>query len=460
MVKRIEAYFLVYFSPQDPAYFRARLLVRFVLVTICFAIAYFITTFFTGFVTARMVMMACMLMYTFQLFALRARVSLMMASQLYAFSCWVIVFFLALCSGGIHSVVVPWTSLVPLVALLLMGQRYAWMWGAIGIGTVLFLFFTDQQISIPAEWQAPPSNLRIASLHIGLLAIMLSLTYMFHRLERELVNTIQERNEELDNANATIEQQRDEIILRNQNLEGEVEKRTRELLDYNQQLEQFAFIASHNLRAPVASLLGLGQLLEVSASNKEDVEQICINMITTARELDRVVRDLSTILEIRNASHALLTDIDMEEEVKRVCISLEREILDTKAVIRTDFTATNSILTVRPLMDSILMNLISNALKYRHPDRSPVILIKTVVSNDEVCLSVEDNGLGIDLKEYGEKLFTLYGRFHSHVDGKGLGLYLVKTHVTAMSGRIAVASEEGRGTTFSVYLKRQAAAQA
>ena len=114
-----------------------------------------------------------------------------------------------------------------------------------------------------------------------------------------------------------IEEHNDEIAARNESLEEEVDKRTRELLDYNQQLEQFAFIASHNLRAPVSSLLGLGNLLEVSTNNKQDVEQICLNMINTARELDRVVRDLSTILEIRKTSHATLAKIILDDEVHR-----------------------------------------------------------------------------------------------------------------------------------------------
>jgi signal transduction histidine kinase len=135
-------------------------------------------------------------------------------------------------------------------------------------------------------------------------------------------------------------------------------------------------------------------------------------------------------------------------------VSLDRELTETGAVMDTNFTEVEAIQTVRPLMDSILMNLISNAIKYRHPDRTPKISIRTRQVGSEVCLTVSDNGLGIDLDTFGEKLFTLYGRFHSHVDGKGLGLYLVKTHVQAMGGRIEVISEPGVGTTFSVFLKQ------
>jgi len=197
----------------------------------------------------------------------------------------------------------------------------------------------------------------------------------------------------------------------------------------------------------------LGHLLEISTGNKEEVDQICTNMIATTRELDRVVRDLSTILEIRKPSHAVLTPLNLQEEIELVQLSLEREIRETGAVIQADFQRLPGILTVRPLMDSILMNLISNAIKYRRPEVPPQVSIRSERENGWAKISVTDNGLGINIKEHGDKLFTLYGRFHSHVDGKGLGLYLVKTHVMSMGGRIEVASEIGKGTTFSIFLK-------
>ena len=104
-------------------------------------------------------------------------------------------------------------------------------------------------------------------------------------------------------------------------------------------------------------------------------------------------------------------------------------------------------------MDSILYNLITNAIKYRHPDRAPVISIKTEKLESEVCLIVCDNGLGIDMNLYQDKLFNLYSRFHFHVDGKGMGLYLVKSHLVAMGGRIEIQSQVDKGSTFRAYFK-------
>lgn len=91
-----------------------------------------------------------------------------------------------------------------------------------------------------------------------------------------------------------------------------------------------------------------------------------------------------------------------------------------------DFSSAPLIHTIKPYLDSILINLVSNAIKYRHPGRSPVIQIKSEFMEDYICLTLRDNGLGINLDSHKEKLFTLYSRFHNHVEGKGMGLYLVK----------------------------------
>jgi signal transduction histidine kinase len=109
---------------------------------------------------------------------------------------------------------------------------------------------------------------------------------------------------------------------------------------------------------------------------------------------------------------------------------------------------------VLPYVESIINNLLTNAIKYRHPDRHPIIQISTTIDNEYVCLKVKDNGLGVDLSKYRNDIFNLYKRFHLHVDGKGLGLYLVKTQVTALGGKIDIESEPEKGTTFLVYFKR------
>ncbi|HTF20680.1 MAG TPA: two-component regulator propeller domain-containing protein [Chryseolinea sp.] len=261
------------------------------------------------------------------------------------------------------------------------------------------------------------------------------------------------QNEELLQSQEEVSTQRYLVEKQNENLEMEVAKRTNELVDYNQQLQQFAFIAAHNLRAPVARILGLGQILGMLDNTPEKKNEIYPKLIQTARELDGVVNDLNTILDSRKNSDSHLTLVDLATEVSKLRDTLEREIAHTGAVITTDFAPVESIRTVKPYLESILYNLISNAIKYRDPRRTPVIHVRTERSENEICLSVSDNGLGIDLTAFRDKLFTLYSRFHIHLEGKGLGLYLVKTQITALGGRIEIESEVNKGSTFRVYFK-------
>jgi len=260
------------------------------------------------------------------------------------------------------------------------------------------------------------------------------------------------QNEELKQSQEEISAHRDIIAKQNQNLEAEVAKRTQELLDYNQQLEQFAFISAHNLRSPVARILGLGQLLDLTKGKENERNEIYPRLVQTTRELDGVVRDLNTILELKKNSEAY-TNVDLRTEIEIIKENLEHEISITRTEITTDFTQVSILRAVKPYLDSILYNLITNAIKYRHLDRSPIISIKTEKLENEVCLVVSDNGLGIDTEQYQDKLFSLYSRFHFHVEGKGMGLYLVKAHLVAMGGRIEIESEVEKGSTFRAYFR-------
>jgi ligand-binding sensor domain-containing protein/signal transduction histidine kinase len=262
-----------------------------------------------------------------------------------------------------------------------------------------------------------------------------------------------EQNQRLEDAWKTIETQNREILLHNKTLDQEVKERTQKLVEYNQQLEQFAFITAHNLRAPVARILGLGQVLDMSKDNLDEERLIVSKLVATTVELDKVVKDVSTILEIRKSNTPIIKKIDLTEELNIIKANLESEIAETNTEIKEDFSKANVIYTAKPYLDSILINLIHNAIKYRDLNRKPSIHVKTEVEDGYVCLLISDNGLGIDLAQHQNNIFNLYKRFHSHVEGKGMGLYLVKTQVTALGGKIEVESKVNVGTTFKVFLR-------
>jgi signal transduction histidine kinase len=146
--------------------------------------------------------------------------------------------------------------------------------------------------------------------------------------------------------------------------------------------------------------------------------------------------------------------VNFSQEIELIKSNLEKEILETQCEILEYFQEVPSIISVKTYIDSILFNLISNAIKYRSPDRTLSIAVRTFIVDDYVCLEVQDNGLGFDLTKYGKDVFSLYKRFHTHTEGKGLGLYLVKMQVLALGGKVEVISVPDQGSTFRTYFKK------
>ena len=132
--------------------------------------------------------------------------------------------------------------------------------------------------------------------------------------------------------------------------------------------------------------------------------------------------------------------------------ALAESLNEAKATVESDFSEVRNLYTIPAYLDSILFNLMSNAVKYRDLTRNLVIKIKTQRADGNVCITMRDNGIGIDLGKSREKLFNLYQRFHDHVEGKGLGLFLVKTQVEALNGKIDVESKVNEGTTFTITM--------
>jgi D-xylose ABC transporter substrate-binding protein len=265
-------------------------------------------------------------------------------------------------------------------------------------------------------------------------------------------DAIADQKEKLEEVNAIIEQQKNAIVEQNETLEEEVQKRTADLVQYNRQLEQYAFITAHNLRAPVARIIGLGQLLRLDQSDMVETRFIIDKLLDSSEELDSVIKELNAILDIRTFSVEVLTKVDLSEQVTNIMASLKSDIEHTKAVIKTDFRAVNDIFSIKPYIHSIIFNLVSNAIKYRAADREPVITLKTEKVKNQVCLSVSDNGIGIDLDSHHDMIFQLYKRFHFHAEGRGIGLFLVKTQIDSLGGNVQIESKVGKGTTFRIFL--------
>jgi PAS domain S-box-containing protein len=248
------------------------------------------------------------------------------------------------------------------------------------------------------------------------------------------------------------------VLMTNISDQKRAERETLDLVDSlqrkNKDLRQFAYIVSHNLRAPIAKIQGLSSLIGVSGMpGGPDESEILHHITEEAVHLDNVVKDLNMIITARDSGGEIKEYISFEDQFNLIKQVLENEISDSRANITTDFTSLKGVMSVKGYIYSIMYNLISNAVKYRSPQRSLRIHLRTFKDEKYSWLIIQDNGLGIDMKRNADKIFGLYKRFHDHVDGKGIGLHLVKTQAEALGGGAEVESQLNEGTTFKIFFK-------
>ncbi len=233
--------------------------------------------------------------------------------------------------------------------------------------------------------------------------------------------------------------------------ELERDRKISEISARNNALEQFTYIVSHNLRSPVANIKGITSLLTEMELAPEDI--FLLNGIEESIErVDDVIKDLGQVIQVKNRiteSSELLTFDDLLDEVA-VFI---RNSPDCPAFyIEQDFSEVHYFTVIKSYLFSIFYNLISNSIKYRRPEEEAIIQIKALKKGDGIILVFRDNGKGIDLSKNGKMLFGLYKRFDLTVEGRGMGLFMVKTQVEALGGSIEAESLPGSYCQFTINL--------
>ncbi|TGD79645.1 PAS domain-containing protein [Hymenobacter wooponensis] len=232
-------------------------------------------------------------------------------------------------------------------------------------------------------------------------------------------------------------------------------KAHQELYHQNKDLQQFAYIVSHNFRAPLANMLGLVELLTSLDKHQPQYDELLSHLRISTEQLDSVMRDMNTILTIRDKQEVAMPEqVPLAEVIEQVLQNLQEMLQQCGAEVRLAVPPELRVRGNRAYLYSIFFNLLSNSIKYRAEDRPLLVELSAESSKTEpgIRIEVADNGLGFDVERAGSDVFKLYKRFHSRPDGRGLGLYLVKNHVEAMGGRIEVSSEVNIGTRFIVYL--------
>ncbi len=233
--------------------------------------------------------------------------------------------------------------------------------------------------------------------------------------------------------------------------DDEREKMVSNIIQHSANLEQFATIVSHNLRAPVVNIKGLCNVLQQQIS-RDDRTRIEGFLTKAAEQLDDVLKDLNKILEVRSEINEYKETVNFNELVDAIKSSIHIVIEKENVQIETDFTAVEKITSIKSYLYSIFYNLISNSIKYRQPGVMPRIKIHSETDSEKIKISFKDNGAGIDIEKHSDKIFGLYKRFHFNTEGKGLGLFMVKTQVETIGGTIRVESKPGEGSTFIIEI--------
>lgn len=235
--------------------------------------------------------------------------------------------------------------------------------------------------------------------------------------------------------------------------EVEKEKITLDIIKRLKTLEQYTYIVSHNLRAPVANIIGFSNLLSDEKYGQEEKKTFSEQLEASVRKLDEVIRDLGKILQVERDVLNLKETVSFADIVESIKYILSGNIEKEQVVVNTDFKV-EEIISIKSFICSIFYNLITNSIKYRNHETDTLIEISSYKSGINIILKFKDNGSGIDLKKNGDKIFGLYKQFHSDIKGKGMGLFMVKSQVETLGGTIRVDSETGKGTTFIIEFKQ------
>lgn len=266
-----------------------------------------------------------------------------------------------------------------------------------------------------------------------------------HQLEFQ----VQQTTVELQNANQELAALNEELRLTNE----ELLDTNAHLGQVNTELDTFVYAASHDLRLPVANLQelvhALTEQLPPEARQGAQVEPLLTMMQESMTRFRHTLDQLADFTTIRPEGALFHESVKLATVLENIRQELTPVLVATQGHLRLELTGNPTVWFVPKHVHSVLLNLLSNAFKYRHPDRAPVVQVRNYRESGQLVVTVHDNGLGLSAPQQG-KLFRLFERLHTHVEGTGMGLYLVKKILDKAGGSIRVESEVGRGSTFIV----------
>lgn len=269
------------------------------------------------------------------------------------------------------------------------------------------------------------------------------------------------QRDSLEEQNRIIEEKNNELHKAGEVLKKRVEESTRalkfsnkELMSQNAQLEQFAFMIAHNIRSPIARLLGLVNIFNVAQPDDPHNMEVLQKLQQSAVDLDEIVREISGILRIKKGIQGTFIQLNTHEIMDKALRALQHEIQENEVAIKVKFDNLPKVKGIEAYVYSIFYNLLSNSIKYRNEIRKTEISINTVENDQYIIMNVKDNGMGFDYASVKDKVFKPFTRFHTHKEGKGLGLFLIKIQMEAMGGQFEIFSEPDKGFEARLYFAR------
>lgn len=217
----------------------------------------------------------------------------------------------------------------------------------------------------------------------------------------------------------------------------------------NEKLLNFAHIVSHNLRSHTGNLEMVSNFIE-GCDTEYEQKLLLDNVKQISKQLSETISQLNEVLVTQSQVQQPKVRICFDEMLTKVKSQIQSELVLSSARIKSNFTSCKSVYYIPAYLESILINLLSNAIQFRKPEVCPEITLSSWIENNKIILQIDDNGLGIDLEKYKYKLFGMHHTFHKHTSGKGFGLFLIKNQLDLMGSKIEVESQENIGTTFKI----------
>ena len=232
----------------------------------------------------------------------------------------------------------------------------------------------------------------------------------------------------------------------------ELERSFNLLNEQNKRLLNFSYITSHNLRSHTSNIKSIVSFLE-EAETPDEQKEMMEYLKTVSNNLDETIHNLNDVVSINNSVNLVFTPLFLIEFISKATDLLKEQIIQKQVIIENKLMIDATVNFNPAFLESIMLNFLSNAIKYSHPERRPIITLDSYMDNGQFVLTIADNGIGIDLEKNGDKLFGFYKTFNGNSDARGLGLFICKNQVEYMGGKIEVESKLGEGTTFKIFFK-------